>query len=235
MRRLARIIAWLLPFLAAPLHAAPLAQIHARYDVFKSGLKIAVIDETFARTQDHYRIESVTKSYGLFALLKPETIRITSEGNVTAQGLQPLVFDYRREHDSDKNAHADFDWQAATLALADHSGKRSAALSAGTQDRLSAMYQFMFWPLQHTMQLKFDMTNGSKLDAYSYLVAPGERVDTPLGRLETLYLASPPRASGGRTEIWLSRAHHNFPCKMVITEASGDKLTQTLTLLDLAP
>lgn len=235
MRRLLRTACWLLAWVALPLQAATLAQLHVQYDVYKSGVKVAVMDETYTRDGDRYRIESTTKAYGLFALFKPETIHAVSAGMVTAQGLQPLSFDYQRKLDSDKNAHADFDWAAAQLVLTDHAGKRQLALPAGTQDRLSAMYQFMFLPLHAAQELRFSMTNGSKLDDYSYLVVPGQFVQVPFGAFQTVYLASPPRANGGRTEIWLAGKLGNLPCKMVITEGNGDKLTQTLTQYTQVP
>lgn len=235
VRRITLTACWLLAFIATPLQAAPPSQVQAQYDIFKSGIKVADMSETYTRSDDHYRIESVTKAHGLFALFKPETITVISEGIVTAQGLQPLSFDYKRKLDTDKNAHADFDWQAAKLTLADQAGKRSVALPAGTQDRLSAMYQFMFLQLGNRSELKFDMTNGSKLDDYSYLVVPNQHTTVPAGSFQTLYLASPKRASGGRTEIWLAGKIGNLACKMVITEGDGSKLTQNLTSIKLEP
>jgi hypothetical protein len=234
MRYLARLFCCLSLLLAMTAHAAP-SRLQARYNIFKSGLKVAVMHETFTRSQGRYRIESVTKAYGLFALLKPEAIYVTSEGAVTAQGLQPETFDYKRKLDTSKNAHADFDWEAGKITLTDRNGTRSAPLHAGTQDRLSAMYQFMFLKLDHAAGLQFDMTNGSKVDDYHYLITPGRRLTFQFGSFQTLYLASPPRPSGGRTEIWLAGKLDNLPCKMVITEGNGDKLTQTLTDLNLVP
>lgn len=234
MRYLAHFFCCLLLLLTLPAQAAP-SRLEAQYDIFKSGLKVAVMHETFTRKQDQYRIESITKPYGLFALLKHETIHVVSTGTVTAQGLRPQVFDYKREHDTDKNTHADFDWQAGKITLTDHVGTRTAPLHAGTQDRLSAMYQFMFLKLAHSAKLKFDMTNGSKVDDYYYVVTPGRHATVPFGTFQTLYLASPPRSNGGRTEIWLAEKLDNLPCKMVITEGNGDKLTQTLIQLNLVP
>lgn len=231
MRRI--VLTWLLALAAAPLQAAP-SQVQAQYDIYKSGIKVAEMSETYTRSGDHYRIESVTRAYGLFKLFKPETIRARSEGNVTAQGLQPLSFDYKREIDTDKSAHADFDWQTGQLTLSDRAGKRSVALPAGTQDRLSAMYQFMFLPLRNS-ELKFNMTNGSKLDDYYYLVVPNQHTSVSAGSFQTLYLSSPPRASGGRTEIWLAGKLGNLACKMIITEGDGSKLTQDLTSIKIEP
>jgi len=234
MRYLARCFCCLLLLFALPAHAAP-SRLEAQYDIFKSGLKVAVMHETFTRNRDQYRIESVTRPYGLFALFKHETIHVVSTGTVTALGLRPQTFDYRREHDTNRNAHADFDWLAGKIALTDHAGTRTIPLHTGTQDRLSAMYQFIFLKLDRSTELKFDMTNGSKVDNYHYLIMPGRHVTVPFGSFRTLYLASPPRPNGGRTEIWLAGKLDNLPCKMVITEGNGDKLTQTLTQLKLVP
>ena len=163
MRYLARCFYSLLLLFALPAHAAP-SRLEAQYDIFKSGLKVAVMHETFTRNQDRYRIESVTRPYGLFALFKHETIHVVSTGTITALGLRPQTFDYRREHDTDRNAHADFNWLTGKITLTDHAGTRTIPLHTGTQDRLSAMYQFMFLKLNRSTELKFDMTNGSKVD-----------------------------------------------------------------------
>lgn len=191
--------------------------------------------ETFTRSNGNYHIVSVSKAYGLFALFKPETIRVTSEGKVTTQGLQPQTFDYRRKLDTNRDAHADFDWRSKKITLIGHGGKRSLPLPAGTQDRLSAMYQFMFLKLDHGSELKFDMTNGSKVDDYRYRIAPGGQIKVPYGSFDTLYLASPTRKNGGRTEIWLAGKFSDLPCKMIITDGDGTKLTQSLTQLDFVP
>lgn len=234
MQRLFYFLLCLLPLIGSAAYAAP-SRVEAKYDILKSGFKVAEMNETFTRSDDHYRIVSVTRATGLLALFKPEVISVISEGNITAQGLQPVTFDYQRKIDTNKIAHADFDWPAKKLTLSNPKGKHSVDLPVGTQDRLSAMYQFMFWPLQHASSLKFNMTNGSKLDDYSYSVAVGPRTHVPLGQFSTLYLASPARANGGRTEIWLARERDNIPCKMIITEGDGSKLTQNLTALHTVP
>lgn len=77
---------------AQPLLAAPASKIQASYDVIGFGMTLANISETFTRTDDSYRIESVTKAVGLLARIKPETIRVISQGKITAQGLVPLSY-----------------------------------------------------------------------------------------------------------------------------------------------
>lgn len=218
-----------LQVLAAPQPAAPPSQIKASYDVLKGGIKGVAISEAFTRTQDHYRIESVSKAVGLLAAFKPETIRVTSEGSVTAKGLRPSAYIQERKLDSDRNTRAGFDWAARRITLTDRAGEVTQPLLAGTQDRLSAMYQFMFTPLQNVPALDFYMTNGSKVDIYNYLVTSGQSVTVPFGTFKALYVASPPKPGESRTEIWLAEELGNFPCKMVITDPDGDQLVQVLT------
>ena len=236
MQRIACILCCLTAlFFPTPSQAEPPSRVDAHYDIYKDGLKVAVMHETFSRSQGRYRIESVTTATGIFALFKPEVIRVTSKGRITAQGLQPQTFDYRRKLDTQRNAHADFDWQAKSITLTDHNGKRRQPLPAGTQDRLSAMYQFLFLRLVRGSALDFDMTNGSKVDDYHYHIAHGGQIKVPYGSFDTLYLASPKRANGGRTEIWLAGKFDDLPCKMIITDGDGSRLTQSLTQLNYVP
>jgi len=210
------------------------SRLEVSYDIIKDGIRGATITETYTRTQDKYHIESVSKAIGIVALIKPETIHVVSDGMVTAKGLRPLTFTSQRKLDTDRNASADFDWVANSITLNDRSGKRSFPLPAGTQDRLSAMYQFLFLSLKDSA-LDFYMTNGNKLDIYNYLITPGQSVTVPLGTFKALYVASPQKAGESRTEIWLATEHANFPYKMVITDPDGDQFMQVLTRFDFTP
>ncbi len=233
---MARVLICLFLFaVAQPLHAEAPRKIHAYYDVLKFGVKGGTMTETFTRTDNHYTIESVSEAAGLVAVIKPEVIRVTSEGTVTAQGLRPDTFIITRKLDTDRNTRADFDWEHQRITLTDRNGKRTLPLKAGTQDRLSAMYQFMFLPLQNMKELKFDMTNGNKVDVYRYSLTPGQSVSTPLGTFKAIYVANPPEPGGSRTELWLAAEHFHLPCKMVITDPDGSKFSQVLTRIDTEP
>lgn len=211
------------------------SRIEVSYNVLKSGIKAASITEVFTRDKNGYRIESISKAEGLVALFKPETITVTSEGVVTEQGLRPSAFTNKRKLDADRNSQADFDWAAKQLILNDAAGKRSVPLPEDTQDRLSAMYQFMFAPLKKASAYDFHMTNGSKLDIYNYLVTPEQSVTVPLGTFKALYVTNNPKENESRTEIWLATERWNFPCKMVITDPDGDKFIQEMTRFDFVP
>lgn len=228
------LIALLLCCAAPALFAAPPERIEASYDLLSKGIKIAEITEKFTRTGNHYRIESFTKPVGLLALFRSETYFVVSEGDITAQGLRPQSFAYKRSKEVIKNAAANFDWYQSTLMLSDRDGQRSVPLPAGLQDRLSMLYQFRFVTLLHERkELSMRITNGSKIDTRQYQIRAKQMLTVPLGTLETLYLSTAPQETPWKTEIWLAIEKGNVPCKIILTEDNGDKLTQVLTALSI--
>ncbi len=231
MKWLAHFSAWLLLGLSLPVLAAPPSSIQLGYDIYKDSLHIGHIDETYTRDKDGYTLNSTTTPLGLLAVFKPEKIFMHSSGQVNSRGLRPWSFRQQREGDTENRA--DFDWSAGKLTLSQGSQSSELPLPEATQDRLSAMYQFMFLSLHETVD--FPMTNGRKLDSYHYGIIRTEKLKTALGELDTLYLDSQPKPGESRTEIWLATKHHALPCKMIITDADGGRLTQILSTLVIQP
>lgn len=235
MNKFMRLAAGLLLCITLPALAAPPASIQVAYDVYKDSLLIGRIDESYAREQDRYTLTSTTTPLGLLAVFKPEKIFMHSEGLVDQHGLRPLLFTHQRERDESRDSRAEFDWQSGYLTLPLPAPGDVHKLQEGTQDRLSAMYQFMFLPLKNLRNVDFPMTNGRKLDNYHYAVTRGTPLQTAAGKFDTLYLDSQAKPGESRTEIWLAVQQHYLPCKMVITDGNGDRLTQILSRLVIKP
>ena len=214
--------------------ASPPDSVQATYDVYKNGMRVE-IKENYTRDKDRYTLSSVWTPVGLLAILKPEKIFIESSGLIGKQGLQPLLLNHRREIDESKNSRAEFDWNSKQLTLIHQAQRKVVALPGGTQDRLSAMYQFMFLSLRNADTLDFPMTNGEKLDHYRYAVTHNQTIKVPAGEFNAIHLDSHAKPGERRTEIWLATQHNNLPCKMTITEANGDQLTQVLSNLIIKP
>lgn len=227
----------LLSFAAQPVQAAPPSQIQANYDVIGFGMRLAVITETFTRKDDNYQIESITKAVGFLARLKPETVRVTSQGKITPQGLIPFSFSLTRELDTDKNARATFNWDKAILTHNDYKGVQELPLAKGTQDRLSVLYHVpLLVQTKQQADFKFSITDGNNVEDYSYTLAPEEQVVTvPLGEFKTRYISNKPIGEALKYEIWMATEHDYYPCKVIVTDAKGGKLTQVLTQLTITP
>ena len=217
---------------AATAAAAPSA-VKAGYDVYKDGLHIASVDESYEKTGDQYNIVSDSNPAGLLALFVRTKIKVQSSGSVTAAGLQPDKLDYGRLDDASKNVSAAFDWSARELNLTYDGKSETLPLVPGIQDRLSVMYQFMFLAPEKVRALEFPMTNGKKIENYRYELAGTEVLDTPLGKLKTLHLVKHRDPGENGTEVWLAADRRMFPVKLLILENDGSKYEQVITRLEI--
>ncbi len=203
------------------------------YNLLRNGTHIGVINENFEIKDGAYIATSVATAIGLFALAQRRPITYSSAGEATREGLRPTRFEGRRNNTT---ATADFDWKTDKLTMTHDGVNQTVALPPATQDRLSAMYQFM-----HLVQNKpgaattveMPMTTGRKLDRYRYDINPDVVIDTPLKRLTTLHLAKQRDQNDSHTEIWLAPEYHYLPVKIVIVESDGVRYEQVVTRLDV--
>jgi hypothetical protein len=234
--RPANILAATLLALAVPCAAAasPAPQaVSASYDLFRNGVHVAVMNETFEAKGDGYRIVSDTQAVGLLALFQKQPVRVISVGRLTASGLQPLHFEGKRGENDPRSVRGEFDWPAGRLTI-EHGGQtEKLPLPRGTQDRLSILYQLMFLA-PGKQQLEIAMTNGRKLGHYQYTVQPGVEIDTPLGRMTTLHIVRQHKPDENGAEIWVSPQHHFLPVKVLLDE-DGTRYEQVITKLEVNP
>ena len=212
--------------------ATPPVSVKADYAVYKNGLPIVTVQETYEKNGARYQIVSDSNPAGLLALFVRTKVKVQSEGTVTAAGLQPERLDYGRLDDASKNVSAAFDWRARELHMTFDGRNETLPLDGGTQDRISVMYQFMFLPRDKLKLLEFPMTNGKKIEHYRYELAGHEPLDTPLGKLDTLHLVKHRDPGENGTEVWLAADRHLFPVKLLILENDGSKFEQIITRLE---
>lgn len=231
------LLALLAVALLSPAQAALTApqSVDAQYNLSVNGYDVAVIKETFETRDGGYQAVSETHAVGLFALVQRRPGRVTSTGTLGSEGLQPKVFDGTRGNKDTRRVHAEFDWDARQLKLTHDERTDTVALSPGTQDRLSVMYQFLFLDQEKLKNLAFPMTNGRKLDHYRYAIGPDTAIDTPLGRMSVVHLVKQHAAGDTATEIWLAREHRLMPVKMRIIEDDGDRYEQIIARLAINP
>lgn len=227
MRILAALAACLL---AAPALALP-TQVEAEYRISTAGIAIGHVSETYVRTGDAYRIESTTRTEGVFRLFRDDAVVVRSTGRVGAGGLQPARFEQRRAGDASRDILAEFDWGKSVLRSEYRGEATTHALPPGTQDRLSIMYQFMNLAPGGD-RVRMHMSNGRKVDLYTYRKVGEPRLATPAGEFATTHYERVLDSEGeNRAQLWLARDHFNFPVRIVFEDAKGLRLEQTIVSL----
>jgi hypothetical protein len=101
-------------------------------------------------------------------------------------------------------------------------------LPKATQDRISILYQFMHLK-GRAPQVEMNMSNGRKVERYTYRFVEEARIATPAGEFDTLhYQRVPMDAKDARTDVWLARDRFNLPVRVIFDDPRGLKLEQTL-------
>jgi hypothetical protein len=231
MRRFVAAAACSIAFAASA--AAIPSEISARYDLKHPFFgTIGTVEESFHRGGGEYTIRSVTSSQGALKVVFDEQLVLESTGRVNAQGLQPLHFSQRRARSNKSDVTATFDWERGVMRSARNGEVKEVPLPPGTQDRISVMYQFMNLPAIRD-RVSMNMSNGRKVDEYTYRLVGEEKLATPAGRFDTLHyqrVTSDPKES--HADVWLAKDRFNFPVRVVFDDPEGLRLEQTLVALE---
>ena len=177
----------------------------------------------------HYYINSVAKAGGLAALILSELVQ-TSEGVLTKNGLQPNKFTYNYGDKANKNRLASFDWQAKTVSMQTIAGTQIEPLQDDTQDLLSFMYQFMYVPPLHTMQIH--IVNGKSLRTYDYSFEGENSIPLPIGEVSTIHIQHDNNETEEKIELWLAVDYQNLPVKIVKMDKNGKVYEFTATRIN---
>ena len=228
MNRLATLTCLLL---AAPAAWAMPSRVDAEYQLTSRGLPIGRVHESFVRNGDTYTIQSVSRSEGLLRAVYDEQITLHSNGRVGEAGLQPHAFEERRARDPKRDVSATFDWERGVMQSRYRGEVKRHALPPATQDRISMMYQFMHVKGRGG-NLTLSMSNGRKIELYTYRMVDEPRIGTPAGEFDTLHFERvTSKANDRHVEVWLAKDRHNFPVRVVFDYPRGLRVEQTLVAL----
>ncbi len=209
--------------------AAP-KNIQLEYEVTRDGKLFANVVETFSQDASQYKIESVTKGVGVYALLGER--KLSSSGSVTKDGLKPKHFELHQGDSKKKSLINDFDWPKNTLNMQVKGETRTQALEKGTQDLLSYAYQFMFMSskARGVNAINVTLTTGKKLNHYQYKVmGRGLKLSVANAQFKTLHIAKAPAAGEDKKQLWLAEDQHYLPVQYKLTDEDGANFEQTLT------
>jgi Protein of unknown function (DUF3108) len=207
-------------------HALP-KNIQLEYEVSRNGKLFGQVKETFSQTGKQYRIKSVTKGYGIYALMGERVL--TSIGEVTKSGLKPSHFELHQGKSAKKTLIADFLWAKSTLNMQVKGEIRTEKLSPGTQDLASYVYQFMFKvPIKEALNVT--LTTGKRLNTYQYKVlAKGEAVAVGKSSYKTIHISNQVSDGEDKKELWLLQDKYYLPARYKLTDEDGESFQQTLT------
>ena len=144
-----------------------------------------------------------------------------------AAGLEPAIYEFRREKNQAKNISATFDWDKRQI-VSRHEGKtENFDLPRGTLDRVSAMYQFMF-SAPRSAEVVTWMSQGKKAEQYRYRKVDESAVAIGDMHFETVHYARESKPGESKAELWLAKDRYYLPVRMAFEDSNGMALEQSL-------
>ncbi|ODV03958.1 MAG: hypothetical protein ABT23_01905 [Thiobacillus sp. SCN 63-57] len=204
---------------AGSAQAAGLSQMNVVYDLYRNGIKLGQVVDTFTRNGTRYVLSSETHASGPLKMLWPGNIHLESAGVVTPKGLRPMQFQHARSDAPNKLATARLDWKQRTITY-QYKGetRRVDGLQDGAQDQLSQLYQFMFapgLPADYSVQV----VSGRGLNDYHYMRSDGGSIQTPLGAMATQqYQRITQKPDEKAITVWVAPARNNLPVQVRVSE-----------------
>ena len=229
------------PDSASPSSRSIPTRIHIGYTVTTGighGELNEVVDINQKRDGHTFNITSDAQATGIFKIIKPGHIVRSSRGLVTDKGLQPVYYSDQRANKAPSLAL--FNWENKTLTLI-HKGKETKeTLATGTVDRLSLSYQFIFAPevaalteTQINKLYEVYVTDGRSLQLMRFKISM-EKLDTPLGRLETFVLTKLyDQDDPMQRKIWLAPDYHMIPVRIQSVEKDGLEVEKMITEISI--
>lgn len=188
------------------------------------GLVLGQVVYSWEHDGQAYKLQSVTETTGLAALLKPMRVVQSSQGEVTETGLRPREFRHERVKGLDT---ASFDWKRRVVS---YEG-REEKIVAGTQDMLSLYWQLVLLGVKRG-PLELPIATGHKLENYRFEIVGEESVPLPAGKRNAVRMKS--RSSGDDTiEVWIVPELSGLPARIRFTDRKGevfDQLVQEIAI-----
>lgn len=210
---------------AAAAQGAPPQHITLGYEMTRNGTVLGDVVETLEHDGKTYSITSETKGRGILSLFG--TLKRTSRGRITAEGLRPDEF--RDQRGASWVVSAKFDWEARSVTQERNGKSETLKMPATAQDPLSLAYSFAFVPPKGK---EYDVTraDGRGLTPFRFAVVGNEKLATPVGEIQTLHITKVRDGPDDKaTDIWFAAELDFLPVRVLIVDNDGTRADQIVT------
>lgn len=196
-------------------------EIHARYRTTVLGLSLNIYREWHMEGR-HYSIVDSANLFGMKGSM-------TSEGSVTARGLEPDNFQILLNNDI--NRFAKFNRNSMTMSYGRPSNPKQISFNPSIQDISSLGFQLALAYGNKAQDIQ--VTYGTGIFPIHLELLDEEKLRLPVGIVRTLHIQGHSLSGEPATaDIWLAPDYRNMPVKIKVS-SEGKTLIQSLSSLSI--
>jgi len=221
-------------FLAAslwvPVHATPLPDFSASYELRLGSLRIGTSTISLENRADgSYRYESRSTPTPLVSWLLKDKLQETSIGTLAGNRVRPDKYHYSRSGGKkEREAELVFDWQSMRVSNVVEGSRWEMDIPAGTLDKLASQLAMMLALDQGMTDITFKIADGGKLKEYRFRVVGKETLELPAGTFETVKITRLRENKKRETFIWCAPALNYLPVRIWQREKDDAEYTSDL-------
>ncbi len=207
--------------------AAPeLPLFEATYQLSALGLPFAQARRILEKTAaNEYLFHTHAETIGLLSWVRDDKITESSRWRFADGILQPLHYEFLHQGKRQKRREVRFDWQNKTAHSRKNAETWELKLQTGTLDMLLSQLALTWELLQNPQpsNRRYMIAHDEKVSVYEIQFNGEERLDTPLGQLNTLkFTRQDPQNEKRFSVLWCAPELHYLPVRIEHTEP-GDE------------
>jgi len=216
--------------LCGVVHAAPLPDFNASYELRLGSLRIGTSTISLANEADgRYRYESSSTPTPLVSWLLKDKLQETSIGTLTDNGVRPDTYHYDRSGGrKERQAKLSFDWQSMTVSNHVEDSRWKMDIPADTLDKLASQLAMMLALRAGETDINFKIADGGKLKEYRFRVVGREALELPAGTFETVKIIKVRENKNRETFVWCAPALNYLPVRIWQREKDDAEYTSEL-------
>jgi hypothetical protein len=183
---------------------------------------------------DEWTYKSSNTARGLFRLALPDTITQVSHFKIADGQVMPLTYvGEDGSSDTRRDVSLHFDWEAKRVTGTAENRPVDQPITPGVQDSLSVQVALMCALARGDVPASFRLIDKDEVKEYQYTREGEAKLDTAVGKLDTVIFRSQKAGSSRYTRLWIAPSLGYLPVRA--EQAKRDKRELQLTIRAVTP
>lgn len=211
------------------LFASPLPEDFSVVYIFsRNGMNMGIVKRSLHAASDNkYVFESVSEATGFISLFVRDTITERSVWTYINGKPRPMQYVYSRDGGrKERHVKLNFDWDKGIVTNSINNDPWQMHVPPTTQDKLLYQLTLMIDLKTGRGKPQYAIADGGTLKDYEFSILGEEKIDTPVGKLDTIKLK---RIDDKRhTVIWCAKSLDYLPVRIEQVEKDDAKLAMMI-------